>query len=241
MTTVQDEESNTKIMAGVKDIRCVIETRVNGQMIAFIPTISVSVETDQRGIHMSRLIESIIIGWAETTKVKTVESIADNILKYVEMRKDTIGTDSENIEILCEGEYIYDLMETCNVILKTSVTDGVVNSLVGVELICINACPCALSESNNEFTHTQNIKIKVFKKDGKIKELIDLIESNVTPTRTVLKRANEVATIKQAYKNAMFVEDVVRKLSPFVDEVYVEAEESIHKHNATAQWKKEVK
>lgn len=241
MTTVQDQGSDKKIMAGVKDLRCVIETKVDGQMIAFIPKISVSVETDQRGIHMSRLVESVIIGWAETTKVKKVESISDNILKYILMRKDTIGMSPENIEIICKGEYIYDLMETCNVILKTSVVDGTTHSLVGVELICINACPCALSESDNQYTHTQNIVVTVFKNGGNIIELIDLIESNVTPTRTILKRANEVAVIKQAYENAMFVEDVVRKLSPFVDEVYVEAIESIHKHNATAEWRAEVK
>lgn len=241
MTTVQDQLADNKIMVGVKDLRCVIEARIDGQMINFIPKISVSVETDQRGIHMSRLIESVIIGWAETTKVKKVESIGDNILKYIQMRKDTIGMNPENIEIICEGEYIYDLMETCDIILKTSVVDGVTCSLVGVGLICINACPCALSESDNQYTHTQNVMITVFKTDGKITELIDLIESNVTPTRTILKRANEVAVIKQAYENPMFVEDIVRKLSPFVDEVYVEAMESIHKHNATAEWRAEVK
>jgi len=227
---IQDEPSKTAIMAGISDIRGVLETYINGQKITFLPKISVLVKTEKRGIHMSRLIESIMMAWLETARAQKIEDIGINILQYILRRK--IST--EKVEITCEGEYIYGVMEPCTVIIQTTKTGNEVSNLVGVKVTCISACPCALEESKGAHTHTQNVDILAMKENGNAMEILKIIEKYVTPTRELLKRDEEVNTIKKAFENAMFVEDIVRKIEPFVDYVSCLSHESIHKHKAIA-------
>jgi len=234
MTTIQDRTTGAKILVGVRGLRCVLDTTLDGERITFLPKVSVLVSTGQRGIHMSRLIESVVIGWLETTKRQKVEEIGLSILKYIQKRKETIGTSLDTIQVVCEGEYIYELMEPCMVTITTKKQGEDVVNLVGVRLTCISACPCALDESGGKVTHTQNVDVTVVKKDGSVIELIKFVESVLTPTRTMLKRSEEVATIEAAFKNPMFVEDIIRALSPKVDYVTVVAHDAIHKHEVVA-------
>jgi len=157
-----------------------------------------------------------------------------NILKYILKRKKLIGINPDYIKIHCEGDYIYELTESCTVIIETEKRDDVIRNMVGVKVRCMSVCPCALTESGNKYSHSQGVTVTVMKEDGKVTDLLNLIESNVTPTRTLLKRDEEVSLIKRAFENPVFVEDIVRKLVKHVDYVYVESEESIHKHKAVA-------
>lgn len=79
-------------------------------------------------------------------------------------------------------------------------------------------------------------------------DLIDLVESAFSsPTYEFLKRGDEARVVVRAHENPKFVEDIVRevldavrtKFDALPDDTEVavrtEAEESIHKHNATAE------
>lgn len=106
-------------------------------------------------------------------------------------------------------------------------------------------CPC--SKEISEFgAHNQRAEINLnVKSKGFIwvEDLISLVESGAScEVYSILKRPDEKFVTEQAYKNPMFVEDVVRKVAEMAQahpDIYwfsvgVESFESIHKHSAYA-------
>ncbi|MGN0176830.1 MAG: GTP cyclohydrolase MptA [Methanobrevibacter sp.] len=147
---------------------------------------------------------------------------------------------------------------------------------IGAEVIGMTVCPCAqesVRESNkNELlkfldeettqkvldtvtfaSHNQRgigtLLVEV-PEDKKVKaeDLIDIIEKSMSsPVCELLKRPDENATVMNAHKNPVFVEDCVRNMMEKVAKKYAdlpdntlitarqENEESIHRHNAYAE------
>lgn len=147
---------------------------------------------------------------------------------------------------------------------------------IGAELIGMTVCPCAqesVRESNKtkllEFldeettqkvldtvtfaSHNQRgigtLLIEVPEdKTVKAEDLIDIIETSMSsPVCELLKRPDENATVMNAHRKPVFVEDCVRnmmekiveKYSDFPDDTLITArqenQESIHRHNAFAE------
>ncbi len=106
-------------------------------------------------------------------------------------------------------------------------------------------CPCS-KEISDCGAHNQRAEINLnIQSKGFIwvEDLIKLVESGVScEVFSLLKRPDEKFVTEEAYKNPMFVEDVVRKVAemaqghPNIDwfSVGVESFESIHKHSAYA-------
>ncbi|MBT3258499.1 MAG: GTP cyclohydrolase I FolE2, partial [Deltaproteobacteria bacterium] len=106
-------------------------------------------------------------------------------------------------------------------------------------------CPCS-KEISDFGAHNQRGEVRLqvrFKKFVWIEDLIKLVEESAScEVFSVLKREDEKFVTEQAYRNPMFVEDIVRdiavKLSndPNITWFTVESEnfESIHNHNAYA-------
>ena len=147
---------------------------------------------------------------------------------------------------------------------------------IGAEVIGMTVCPCAqesVRESNKNklldfldeettqkvldtvtfASHNQRgvgtVLIEV-PEDKKIKaeDIIEIIESSMSsPVCELLKRPDENATVMNAHKNPVFVEDCVRNMMEKVAKKYTdlpdntlitarqENEESIHRHNAYAE------
>lgn len=147
---------------------------------------------------------------------------------------------------------------------------------IGAEVIGMTVCPCAqesVRESNKnkllEFldekttqkvldtvtfaSHNQRgigtLLVEV-PEDKKVKaeDLIEIIENSMSsPVCELLKRPDENATVMNAHKNPVFVEDCVRNMMEKVAKKYTdlpdntlitarqENEESIHRHNAYAE------
>ena len=147
---------------------------------------------------------------------------------------------------------------------------------VGAELIGMTVCPCAQesvreSDKNKllEFldeettqkvldtvtfaSHNQRgigkLLIEVHEdKIVKAEDLIEIIETSMSsPVCELLKRPDENATVLNAHRNPVFVEDcvrnmmeqIVKKYSDFPDDTLITArqenQESIHRHNAYAE------
>ena len=147
---------------------------------------------------------------------------------------------------------------------------------IGAEVIGMTVCPCAQesvreSDKNKllEFldeettqkvldtvtfaSHNQRGVGTLFidvpeNKTVKAEDLIDIIEKSMSsPVCELLKRPDENATVLNAHKNPVFVEDCVRnmmemianKYSDFPDDTIItsrqENHESIHRHNAFAE------
>ena len=147
---------------------------------------------------------------------------------------------------------------------------------VGAELIGMTVCPCAqesvkesdkakllefLDEETTEkvldtvtfASHNQRgvgtllIEVPEHKK-VEAEDLIEIIEESMSsPVCELLKRPDENATVMNAHKNPVFVEDcvrnmmekIVKKYEDFPDDTLITArqenQESIHRHNAFAE------
>jgi GTP cyclohydrolase-4 len=135
---------------------------------------------------------------------------------------------------------------------------------IGVEVIGMTACPCAMEEvramngtgsddTRACITHNQrnvtSISMEV-PADSSLEAdtLIRIVEGCLSsPTHEILKRADEARVVIKAHSNPKFVEDVVRdvlgeivsQFGGLPDDVCVsvksESFESIHKHNAFAE------
>ena len=140
---------------------------------------------------------------------------------------------------------------------------GEVKKLIGVKVIGMTACPCAMEAvrkigkyGKNVTTPTHNqrnittlmIEVPGENRSVDANDLIEIVEKAFSsPTYSILKRDEEAQLVFDAHNNPKFVEDVVRDILSSVlkkyknlpDDVLVivrsESEESIHKHNAFAE------
>jgi len=106
-------------------------------------------------------------------------------------------------------------------------------------------CPCS-REISHFGAHNQRGEVRLqvrFKKFVWIEDLIKLVEKAASSdVYSVLKREDEKYVTEKAYKNPMFVEDIVREIAvklgndPNITWFSVSAEnfESIHNHSAYA-------
>jgi len=113
-------------------------------------------------------------------------------------------------------------------------------------------CPCS-REISDSGAHNQRgyitMEVRTEKEDHEtfamlwIEELVEIAEASASsPLYTILKRPDEKFVTEQAYRNPVFVEDVVRNVAqklmadPRVVQFIVTAtnQESIHNHNAYA-------
>ncbi len=117
--------------------------------------------------------------------------------------------------------------------------------ILSVQVPVTTLCPCS-KEISEAGAHNQRAEVTLnvkFKKFVWVEDLIELIESSAScELFSLLKRPDEKYVTEQAYKNPMFVEDVVRKVALIALEhpditwfsAGVESFESIHKHSAYA-------
>jgi GTP cyclohydrolase-4 len=137
-----------------------------------------------------------------------------------------------------------------------------IKKLIGVKVIGMTACPCAMQvvkkiNVNTTYpvpTHNQRnigtLMLEVPHENHSVDadDLIFIAEKSFSsPTYSLLKRKEEAELVIHAHRKPKFVEDVVRDMLGMVlkkyenlpDDVIViarsESEESIHKHNAFAE------
>lgn len=137
--------------------------------------------------------------------------------------------------------------------------DGKIKKFIGVEVMGMTACPCAMETIREEYgkdvkmTHNQrSISTLIMESRGGVDadDLIGIAEASMSsPTYEILKRSDEKDVVVRAHENPKFVEDVVRDMLADVLERYGdlpddteiiarnESLESIHKHNAFAERK----
>ncbi len=106
-------------------------------------------------------------------------------------------------------------------------------------------CPCS-KEISEVGAHNQRAEVCLNVKFSKfiwVEDLVEMIEKSAScEVYSLLKRPDEKYVTEQAYKNPMFVEDVVRKVAVSAFDhpditwfsASVESFESIHKHSAYA-------
>lgn len=230
----------------------------------------VDLPANQKGSHMSRNLELVSEITDENFKkpVTDLETICAQTAKKL-LEKHEYATRSE---IKAEADYFlkrtypsgYEGLEPYKLVSEArAYKNGEIRKLIGVKVIGMTACPCAMEVirtighyTNNDVppTHNQrNITTVMIEVPNNTRcvdanDLIDITEQAFSsPTYSILKRGEEGDIVFNAHKKPKFVEDVVRDILKMIlkkyhdlpDDVLVivrsESEESIHKHNASAE------
>ena len=224
----------------------------------------------QKGSHMSRNLELVseIIDQNLQKPVHDLESFCAETAKLLLKKHDY----ASNSEVKAEADYFLERiypsgkkgLEPYKLVAEARANNkGDVKKLIGVKVIGMTACPCAMETvkkiggyDNKTISPTHNqrnittLMIEVPGHDTSVdaNDLIEIVENAFsTPTFSILKRKEEAQLVLDSHKNPKFVEDVVRgilssilkKYDNLPDDVMVvvrsESEESIHKHNAFAE------
>ncbi|TXT55900.1 MAG: GTP cyclohydrolase MptA [Candidatus Thorarchaeota archaeon] len=258
----QDEHPKHRIQlskVGVKNLKTFIITERSGIRHHIIPTVELTIDlpAEYKGIHMSRLVESMTEVISDEFSVhKSVEELQIHILEGL-AKKHPLN----HGEITFEFEFGYAsrtpasnkrTWEICDVVATTAKENGNATYCHTIEIKVIGNTVCPHCMANNEgLTHMQRAigALKVVGTTENIPtygDMIEVIESSFSSkTYSLLKLEDEVHVTRRMHDNPLFVEDVCRnilqhaydKFSDRVLEMYAEATslESIHKHDVIAR------
>lgn len=251
-----------------------VQIRRPPRALTLTATIDVFVDLPrtQKGSHLSRNLEVIneLVDRSVREPVGSLEDLTETVARELLKRHDYATTS----EVWARADYFLERtspwgqtsLEPYRLVARANVARDpprVVRS-VGVEVLGMTACPCAmetLREGSEPpwpdgvpvITHNQRNRTTLILEeppghDVEADDLIDLVESSMSaPTYELLKRPEEGRLVEMAHRNPKFVEDVVREVldrllrrypeMPDATRVRVksESEESIHKHNAFAE------
>ncbi len=257
----QNEKPRHRIQlnkVGVKDLKTFLITERSGLRHHIIPRVEFTIDlpADLKGVHMSRLVESMTEVISEEFSIyKSVEELQNRILDALSVKHGF-----KRGEIIFDFEFSYAsktpasrkrTWEVCDITASTVKAEGKPNiHCAEVRVIGNTVCPHCMA-NNHGLTHMQRA-VGTLGVEGTTDQIptygdmIDVIERSFSsPTYSLLKLEDEMHVTKEMYDNPLFVEDVCRNIlqkakEKFEDltlEMYAEARslESIHKHDVIAQ------
>lgn len=209
---------------------------------------------DRKGIHMSRLVESIneVVSRGTRRSKGSFEKLGLDILTELKKRhhyskgeitiKTTMFLRRHTPSTNKPTDEPYDV--SIGVISRA---DGLFKNM-RVKAIGNTLCPHSLETTHGK-AHVQRAELDLeieapIKEKIPLEELINICENSFSsPTYTVLKTIDEAAIVEEMFRNPKFIEDVARdcfrqaKNLEFVGRVKIRATsyESIHKHNAVSE------
>lgn len=222
------------------------------QQVAATGALAVSLGRKVKGIHMSRLMEDLL--------VQNGEISLNGIPALLHTLKEHQGADEASFSL--SFDYFLDRQapvsgRTAKQAYRCSYQGRIQGSRVAltqqVEVPVTTLCPCSKEiseygahnqrgyveiELHHYFTVEQEPAVRIC-----LEELIEGVESRASaPLYPVLKRVDERYVTMKAYEEPRFVEDMVREVAVMLREdvridrwrVQVTNHESIHQHNAYA-------
>ena len=206
-----------------------------------------------KGVHMSRLVESVTEILADETldEAQSFDELTERILKTLKER-----FTYKMSFIRFKFEYAHEIMtpvskrrsvEVYPVEYYTFSNSDTLHTLT-VKASGNTACPHALAVAEGKRTHVQRAvsSLSITGHKGDIPDIVDVIEivedSFSSPTFSVLKTVDEAWVVQKMFENPL---DVCRNLLAKADkkfpnnlinfEAEVVSEESIHKHDVVAR------
>lgn len=203
----------------------------------------VDLPSHQKGSHLSRNLEVInsILDRNVREPQESVERLAVSLSREILEKHEYAGRS----EVMITADYFLERaregyrtsLENYRIFGRSRVSrDGRAVKSLGVEVLGMNACPCAMEavretlsgkypESGSLIkelpvaTHNQRNRVTVHIEseesapEVEADDLIDIVEeSQSAPTHEILKRSQEGALVVKAFKNPKFVEDIVREV-----------------------------
>jgi GTP cyclohydrolase-4 len=238
---------------GITNLRVLVKTGFGGHMYKFVPTFEVFIDLpkEKKGIHMSRLVESIseVVTSKTAYHHETFENLERDIIEELAARhpfaRAEVGLKTQLVVEKKTPVSGKDTMETHDVAVKTIFENGKYSKVLWVSVIGNTACPHA--KENTDHPHIQRaiseleLKCDFDKKIG-LNDMIEVVEASFScPVYTLVKTEDENAMVNQIYENPKFVEDVTRGIldeaKKFKCSVKVRtvSQESIHRHDVVAE------
>ena len=241
---------------GVRKVVIPLRYKSNQGEHYLVPTecsLAVSLSKDLKGTHMSRFMTLL----TEFSKVEINDFNPQNFLADI---RRTLHTDSSSLSFKLgfavtkpapvtglESQMVYEVN-----ILGTQEEVGGAATVFDILIPTANLCPCSKAISDYG-AHNQRLMLRTSvsietDKNCPAYWLENLIlaveEAGSCPVYPVLKRADEKYVTERQFDNPKFVEDVVRDAALIIRQypnvigfrVTAEALESIHAHNAWAQY-----
>lgn len=245
---------------GIAGLRTTLKLTTNSTETFFTSEVDlfIDLDTERKGIHMSRLVESIneVISKGSRQPKDSFESLGIDILSDLKKRhmyhngEITIKTTMMMRRHTPVTNKPTD--EPYDVSVGVMARDGDFFKSLKVKAIGNTLCPHSLETTHGK-AHVQRAEVELqvevpIKEEIKLEELIEICEKSFSsPTYTVLKTNDEAAVVEEMFRNPKFVEDVARdcfrmsKNLNFKGRVKIRATsfESIHKHNAISEIERE--
>ena len=245
---------------GITNLRSVAKINWKGSVYTFLPLFEVTIDlpAEKKGIHMSRLVESITEAMSEAVEEEVMEAhpsleeLGRAIIKRLEgkhpHRRAEVWIRTHLIiprQTPASGKTTYEPYDVEVGVIKKE--DRVFEKVLRVRVIGNTACPHAMANNNGK-THIQRaigeLEIRPpFEEEIPLEDMIDVVESSFSsPTYTLLKTVDENAVVQGMHANPKFVEDVAREIfakakERFKGKIHVKviSNESIHKHDVIAE------
>ena len=251
MDDIQNQRDHRKIeinKVGVKNIRypiTVLDKAKGVQHTVANVNMYVDLPHQFKGTHMSRFIE-ILNKFKGDISIKNYSNILSEMKRKLKAKSAHLEVEFPYfIEKEAPITRARSLMEYVCRFCGTSDQMAKDDFYVGIVVPITTVCPCS-KEISQYGAHNQRSVVTVhlrFKKFIWIEDIILLIEECAScDLYSILKRPDEKFVTEKAYKNPMFVEDVVREIAKRlkgdanITWFTVESEnfESIHNHSAYA-------
>lgn len=241
---------------GVTNLRTIVETSWHGRIHRFVPTIEITVDLPKKkkGVHMSRLVESIteILEEEALESHGSFEDLARRVLvRLAGKHPYTNGRIHLATELVVPRKTPAtgrETMETHDIEVEVSSCRGRFTKWLAVEVLGNSACPHAL-KNNDGITHVQRARgiLDVetdYDNPVDLEDMIAVVESSFSsPVYTLLKSEDENHVVQEIFKNPVFVEDVARNILAGAKKAFKHchihvtavSEESIHRHDVKAE------
>ena len=230
------------------EVPLIIERKnAQSQVVSAKARLSVTLPHDYRGTHMSRFIEVL----SDYSRKNLLGVDIKGLLCDVKTR-----LDSKSAHVKFEFKYFINKKAPVSAMefpvgydcsFQGDLNNDDYKFILGVKVPITTLCPCS-KEISKYSAHNQRtmVKVKVSYNENDIiwiEDLVDKIEAcGSSQVYSILKRCDEKYVTETAYENPKFVEDVLRDVVEILKsdekitfyEVEVEAQESIHNHNAWA-------
>ena len=247
---------------GIEGLRTSIKVMRDGELFTYLSKIDILVDLSEnkKGIHMSRLVESInesITLKAGRTKT-SLETLGAEVLMEL-TRRHPFKSAEINISTTLVLERSTPISkrptyESYDVVAKVTWSENTLRKYLETSVIGNTLCPHSLEVTGGK-AHIQRCELKLgfdvkIDEDLLFEKLIEICElSFSSPTFTVLKTVDEAHLVEQMFANPMFVEDVSRHCLDRVLGLGIEGSvlikatsfESIHKHDAVAEIRRHLK
>lgn len=241
---------------GISGLRTGVKLSSNSGETYFVADIDlfIDLDTERKGIHMSRLVESIneVISKGSRQQKESFEHLGQDILAELKKRHRYSNGEISIKTTLFQRRHtpvtnkLTD--EPYDVQVGVISRDGTFFKKLKVRAIGNTLCPHSLEATNGK-SHVQRAELDLevevpLQEEILLEELIEICEKSFSsPTYTVLKTNDEASLVEEMFKNPKFVEDVSRdcfrlaKNLKFKGKIKIRATsyESIHKHNAISE------